>query len=51
LIDKFDVLRFETFNLKGMQRLWGRKVKDLAFREFLEILEWVAKNKGKKLSR
>jgi len=30
-----------------MQRLWGRKISDLAFREFLQILEWVAKKKGK----
>ena len=49
LIDKFDVLCFETLNLKGMQRLWGRKISDLAFREFLQILEWVAKKKGKQV--
>ncbi|MCV3214302.1 transposase [Plectonema radiosum NIES-515] len=45
----FDVLCFETLNLKGMQRLWGRKIGDLAFREFLEILEWVALKKGKQV--
>ena len=49
LTDKFDVLCFETLNLKGMQRLWGRKVSDLAFGEFLQILEWVAKKKDKHL--
>ncbi|AFY66153.1 transposase, IS605 OrfB family [Geitlerinema sp. PCC 7407] len=47
LTDQFDVLVFETLNLKAMQRLWGRKVSDLAFREFLSILESVAKKKGK----
>jgi putative transposase len=47
LTDQFDVLCFESLNLKGMQRLWGRKVNDLAFREFLQILEWVAKKKDK----
>lgn len=47
LTNKFDVLCFETLNLKGMQRLWGRKVCDLAFAEFLQILEWVAKKKDK----
>jgi putative transposase len=47
LTDKFDVLYFETLNLKGMKRLWGRKVSDLALGEFLQILEWVAKKKGK----
>ncbi len=47
LTDQFDVLCFETLNLKGMQRLWGRKISDLAFGEFLQILEWVAKKKEK----
>ncbi|BAZ33772.1 IS891/IS1136/IS1341 transposase (plasmid) [Cylindrospermum sp. NIES-4074] len=49
LTDKFDVLCFETLNLKGMQRLWGRKISDLAFGEFLPILEWVAKKKNKQV--
>jgi putative transposase len=49
LTDKFDVLCFETLNLKGMQQLWGRKIDDLALREFLQILEWIAKKKGKLL--
>lgn len=49
LTDKFDILCFESLNLKGMQRLWGRKISDLAFREFLQILEWVAQKKGKKV--
>ncbi|NJM68168.1 MAG: transposase [Acaryochloris sp. RU_4_1] len=47
LTDQFDTLYFETLSLKGMQRLWGRKIGDLALREFLQILEWVAKKKGK----
>ncbi|TAG93591.1 MAG: transposase [Oscillatoriales cyanobacterium] len=49
LTDKFDVLCFESLNLKGMQRLWGRKVSDLAFGEFLNILQWVAKKKDKQV--
>ena len=49
LTDRFDVLCFETLNLKGMQRLWGRKISDLAFVEFLQILEWVAKKKYKQV--
>ncbi|WP_072622274.1 RNA-guided endonuclease InsQ/TnpB family protein [Spirulina major] len=49
LTNQFDVLCFETLNLKAMQRLWGRKVSDLAFREFLQILEWVATKKGKRV--
>ena len=49
LTNQFDVLCFETLNLKGMQRLWGRKINDLALGEFLQILEWVAKKKGKQV--
>ncbi|BAZ08018.1 IS891/IS1136/IS1341 transposase [Calothrix sp. NIES-3974] len=49
LTNRFDVLCFETLNLKGMQRLWGRKISDLAFGEFLQILEWIAKKKGKQI--
>ena len=29
-----------------MKRLWGRKVSDLSFAEFVSILEWVASNAG-----
>lgn len=47
LTDKFDHLFFETLNLKGMQRLWGRKVSDLAFGTFLDVLQYVATTKGK----
>ena len=50
LTGKFDYLFFETLNLKGMQRLWGRKIGDLAFAEFLKILDWVAAKKGKVVS-
>jgi putative transposase len=49
LTSRFDVLCFETLNLKGMQRLWGRKISDLALGEFLEILQWVAKKKDKQV--
>ncbi len=42
LTDEFDCLFFETLNLKGMQRLWGRKINDLAMQQFLKILEFVA---------
>ncbi|MGV0025580.1 RNA-guided endonuclease InsQ/TnpB family protein [Phormidesmis priestleyi] len=49
LTDRFDVLCFETLNLKGMQRLLGRKISDLAFGEFIKILEWVAQKKEKQV--
>lgn len=50
LTDKFDYLFFETLNLKGMKRLWGRKIGDLAFAEFLKIIDFVAVKKGKIVS-
>lgn len=50
LTEKFDYLFFETLNLKGMQRLWGRKIGDLALAEFQSILEFVADKKGKIVS-
>lgn len=47
LCDEYDYLFFETLNLKGMKRLWGRKVSDLAFATFIKILSSVANQKGK----
>ena len=38
LCRRFDTLVTETLNLAGMKRLWGRKVSDLAFGQFVEIL-------------
>ena len=49
LTNQYDILIFEDLNLKGMKRLWGRKVSDLSFATFLEILVCVANNKGKKV--
>ncbi len=47
LTEEYDVLIFEDLNLDGMKRLWGKKVSDLSFSTFLEILQTVADNKGK----
>ena len=46
LTDQYDRLYFEDLNMKGMPRLWGRKVGDLARSEFLGILKYVAGSKG-----
>ena len=35
LVLKFDILVFETLNLKGMRQLRGRKVSDLRLADFL----------------
>jgi putative transposase len=49
LCDEYEVLCFEDLNLRGMKALWGRKVSDLGFAQFLSILEWVALKRGKKV--
>ncbi|MDE0681463.1 MAG: transposase, partial [Candidatus Poribacteria bacterium] len=40
LCEKFDTIVIETLNLDGMKRLWGRKVSDLGFYQFVEILKY-----------
>ena len=40
LCKSFDTIVIETLNLDGMKRLWGRKVSDLAFYQFVEILKY-----------
>ena len=46
LVSEYAIICIEDLNLDGMKRLWGRKVSDLAFAEFVSILEWVASNAG-----
>lgn len=46
LTDDHDALFFEDLCLKGMVKLWGRKVSDLCFAEFMSVLEYVAMQKG-----
>lgn len=43
---EYDIICLEDLNIKGMQKLWGRKVSDYAFSEFVTILEWMAKKLG-----
>ena len=40
LCRRFGIIATETLNLDGMKRLWGRKVSDLAFGSFVEILAY-----------
>jgi putative transposase len=49
LLDEYDVLCFEALNIEGMKRLWGRKVSDLGFSEFMSILEAKARQRGKQI--
>ncbi|MCE7989958.1 MAG: transposase [Caldilinea sp. CFX5] len=47
LTDCFDIIVLETLNIKAMHRLWGRKVGDIAFSEFRDVLQYIAAGKGK----
>lgn len=49
LVSQYDVLCFEDLSIDGMKRLWGKKVSDLAFSDFMLKLEWLAKNHGKEI--
>lgn len=46
LVGEYAIICIEDLILDAMKRLWGRKVSDLAFSEFVSILEWVASNAG-----
>ena len=49
LCKKFDTIAIEKLNLDGMKRLWGRKVSDLAFYQFVEILKYKCQKHGRQL--
>ena len=46
LCSKYAVICIENLSLKGMQKLWGRKVSELRFGEFVKKLEYVASKVG-----
>jgi len=46
LCDMHDAVAVEDLNMKGMQALWGRKVSDLGFAEFVNVLEYTCKKRG-----
>jgi putative transposase len=39
---EYEKICIEDLNMKAMQRLWGRKISDLAFSEFVNILKYEA---------
>jgi putative transposase len=49
LCKHYDVLVFEDLNLAAMKKLWGRKVSDLGFAQFMKIVQWVAVKRGKRV--
>ena len=50
LTDAYDEIRLEDLNLQGMKSLWGRKVSDLGFSDFVKKLVYIAKRKGVKIN-
>ena len=49
LTDEYDEIRIEDLNLQGMKSLWGRKVSDLGFADFVAKLKYIAAKKGVKI--
>ena len=49
LTDEYDEIRLEDLNLQGMKALWGRKVSDLGFADFVKKLVYIAKRKDVKI--
>ena len=49
LTDLYDEIRLEDLNLQGMKALWGRKVSDLGFADFVAKLKCLAAKKGVKI--
>jgi putative transposase len=50
LLNKYDILVFETLDMNWMRKKHGRKVNDLGFSKFLYILEYLASRMiGKKI--
>jgi len=47
LTDKYDFMFFENLNIKAMHRLWGKKIGDLSFSNFMLKLKHLASIKGK----
>jgi len=50
LTDEYDEIRLEDLNLQGMKALWGRKVSDLGFADFVKKLVYIASKKGVKIT-
>ena len=50
LTGEYDEIRLEDLNLQGMKALWGRKVSDLGFADFVTKLVYIARKKGVKIT-
>ena len=41
---KYDTIAIENLSIEGIKHLWVRKVSDLAFREFVKILQFLRRS-------
>jgi len=46
LCDQYDGIGIEELELRGMVKMWGRKVSDIAWGEFVRTLEYVCAKRG-----
>lgn len=49
LFDHYDTVVFEDLNIASMKRLWGKKISDLGFAQFVKIVKWMAVKRGKRV--
>lgn len=49
LTKEYSIICIEDLNLEAMKKLWGRKISDLSYGEFVQILEWEALKNGSKV--
>jgi len=49
LLSEFDTLCFETLNIKAMQMMWGRKIGDYGYTQFMMLLKAKAQEHGKQI--
>jgi putative transposase len=49
LLKEFDTLCFETLNIKAMQMMWGRKIGDYGYAQFMMLLKAKAQEHGKQI--
>ena len=47
LVDNYDFIFIEDLNISAMQKLWGRKISDIAWYQFTTFLNYKMINKGK----
>lgn len=47
LLDNYDFIFIEDLNISAMQKLWGRKVSDIAWSQFVNMLTYKAIEQGK----